>query len=130
MWVRLDSQVFKKSYLLTFFVVLALCFLFEFHAESQNIPFQNEGTKGHPKIESVLTQLLEEHTKGGMSVSREFARDRGIKMDQEGMITVHLLPEAGKTQETIDTEALRAYGGAGSQKWRLCDSGKGTNIQT
>ena len=108
---KVRQQVFKKTYLLTFFAILALCFLFEYNAESQNIPFQNEGTKGHPKIESVLTQLLEEHTKGGMSVSQGFARDRGIKMDQEGMITVYLLPEAGKTKETIDTEALGAYGG-------------------
>jgi len=107
---KVRQHVFKNCFL-TFFAILAFCFLFECPAESQNIPFQNEGTKGHPNIEGVLSQLLEEHTKGGIAVSQEFAKDRGIQMDQEGTTTVYLLPVAGKTKETIDTEILRAYGG-------------------
>jgi len=80
-------------------------------AETQNVFFPERLEKGHPKIESHLIQVFEEHAKEGIAVSKGFAKDRGIKLDEEGMITVFLLPEVGKTKEAIDVEALKSYGG-------------------
>jgi len=100
----------KKAHLLTFFTISALCFLSWNQAASQGVSPLKEGSKGHPKIESILTQLLEEHIKEGRAVSKEFAKGHGIEMDQQGMITVFILPEVGKTKEAIDVEALKSYG--------------------
>ncbi len=105
------SKARKQMIIISFFAILVLYFLFGNRAESQSIPLQDEAAKGHPKIESVLTQLMEQRARGGIALSQEFAKGRRIKLDQEGMITVYLLPEAGKTKDTIDVEALGAYGG-------------------
>jgi hypothetical protein len=91
------------------FIAVVLILVHAIQSGAQPIYYQT--WKGHPKIESGLAQLAKEYEKNGPSSAKEFAIQRGMTLGPEGMITVFLLPEFGRTKDAIDIEALWSYGG-------------------
>jgi subtilisin family serine protease len=67
--------------------------------------------KGHPRLESALSDLQQKYFLQGSDLSRSFARRHDLRTDDEDKITVFILPEVGETKAPIDLGALRAYGG-------------------
>jgi len=66
--------------------------------------------KGHPKLESALSELQERYLSQGKGQSQEFARRRDLRIDNHDNVLVFILPQAGKTRDSIDVQALRGYG--------------------
>lgn len=94
-------------------LILALIFVFFLwnYAESWMI-FNSRNAEGHAQIDGALSDLLREYQRGGMAAAQEFARDYDIIMDEKGMVTVFLIPKAGRNaKDSIDVEALRSFGG-------------------
>jgi subtilisin family serine protease len=104
----------KKVKQLTRYYLPILIFIFGcFHwdlARSKDFLFLKEGKKIHPKIEHVLSDLQEKYFLEGKVLSKEFAQRHKIRTDEEDKVVVFLGPEAGKSEKTINVEALKAYG--------------------
>jgi subtilisin family serine protease len=79
-------------------------------AQSKESLFLKEGKRVHPKIESFLFDLHEQKIFEGKGLSKEFVQRHKIRMDEQDRVVVFLHPEAGKSKDTIDIEALKDYG--------------------
>ncbi len=66
--------------------------------------------KGHPKIESALTDLKTKYLSQGKGPAHEFTKRHRIRMDEQDRVIVFIQPRAGKKKETIPIETLKAYG--------------------
>jgi len=100
----------QKNYFLSILILLIFPLVSWTAAHSEGA-LSVTGDKGHPKIESALFDLQQKYLLHGKEVSQAFARQRALRMDEQDKVTVFILPKAGETKETIDVEALKAFGG-------------------
>jgi subtilisin family serine protease len=80
-------------------------------AQSEEAQWIKEGREGHPKMESALSDLQKGYFLQGREPLPGGSQRRGLRVDGQDKVTVFILPRAGETQETIDVETLKAYGG-------------------
>ena len=99
----------RTKYYLPILIFIFACFHWEL-AQSKESLFLKEGKRVHPKIESFLFQLHEKQIFEGKGLSKEFVRRHKIRMDEQDRVVVFLHPEAGKSKDTIDIQALKDYG--------------------
>ena len=69
-----------------------------------------EGRIFHSKIQSTLTELKEKLFYQGKSMSKGFALQHEINIDEQDRVVVFVRPESGESSDTIDIETLKAYG--------------------
>jgi hypothetical protein len=62
----------------------------------------------HPKLDSVLHELHEEHTQKGRGYGLSFAHSRDISIDSQDRVKVFLIAAVGKKAGDIDRPALAA----------------------
>jgi subtilisin family serine protease len=67
--------------------------------------------KGHPKIESALSDLQQRYLLQRRDFYRSSARRQGLRIDDEDKIKVFILPGPGGDKGAIDLDTLRANGG-------------------
>ncbi len=108
--MRRQRERFQKRYFLSIFILLIFS-LPSWTAVHSEEALSVTIEKGHPKIESALFDLQQKYLLHGKAVSKAFAERRNLRMDAQDQITVFILPKAGETKETIDVEALKAFGG-------------------
>ncbi len=108
--MRKQPERFQKRYFLSIFILLIFS-LPSWTAVHSEEALSITVEKGHPRIESALFDLQQKYLLHGKAVSEAFARQRDLRMDTQDKITVFILPKAGETKDTIDVEALKAFGG-------------------
>ena len=101
---------FQKRCLLFILVLLVFPLTFRTVTHSEEVLFAREGKEGHPRMDSSLFELQKRHLLQGRDASRSFAQQQDLRMDGLNQVTVLIQPKAGETKESIDIEALKAYG--------------------
>jgi hypothetical protein len=99
---------------LKYSLLILLVVYWSFHygiAHSEESYLFKEGRIVHPKIQGTLTELQEKHFFQGSSVFKGSALRQQVGVDEQDRVVVFVLPEEGKTSDTIDIEALKSYGG-------------------
>lgn len=102
---------FLKVHLLPILILLFISLIYGNIAQSEEYKLTEEVKAGHLKIESTLFNLKKNYLFYGKTISQGLAQPLDIRMDEQERIIVFILPEAGKTKEWIDMEALKIYGG-------------------
>jgi subtilisin family serine protease len=98
-----------KKFPVAFSFLIFLAFLIAYFCpfvSAQDFEVFLKKEKLHPKMESVLSELEEEHGKGD-SFSKDFASKRNIRIDDRNRTTVMIYLEEGKQ---LNTRALEAHG--------------------
>ena len=62
--------------------------------------------QGHPKLDSALSQVSEIYGKEGRQRAIEFAKKSGVPLHDFERVKVYLIPEPGKTTESIRRHVL------------------------
>ncbi len=96
--------------LLSILLIFFFSLVFLSVVQSQESLRKDFEKRGHPKIESALTDLKTKYLSQGKSLTQEFAKRHRIRMDEQDRVIVFIQPRAGKKKETIPIEALKAYG--------------------
>jgi hypothetical protein len=91
--------------LLTTFVTLLACL---FYLSTPSAAQEVGKATMHPKIESDLVRLFQEHEELGIASSQGLALEKGILLDEEERVTVFLLLE---NETTFNALSLFDYGG-------------------
>jgi subtilisin family serine protease len=98
---------------LKYSLLILLIIFWSFHCEiahSEESYLFKEGRIVHRKIQNTLLDLQERHFVQGRSISKESVHQYEVGIDEQDRVIVFLLPEKGKSKDTIDIEALKAYG--------------------
>ena len=98
---------------LKYSLLILLVIFWSFHCEiaySEESYLFKEGKIVHPKIQSTLFDLQERYSVQGSSISKGFALRQEVRVDEQDRVVVFVQPEAGKSSDTIDSDALKAYG--------------------
>jgi len=99
-----------KKWGLFFFSTLILLLFAGTNVRSEPILSIQDGKEGHPKMDSALFDLQKSYRLQGKGISRSIARQHDLRIDGLDNVTVFIQPKAGETKESIDIEALEAYG--------------------
>ena len=98
---------------LKYSLLILLVIFWSFHCEiahSEESYLFKEGKIVHPKIQGTLFDLQERYSVQGSSISKGFALQQEVGVDEQDRVVVFVQPEAGKSSDTIDSDALKAYG--------------------
>jgi subtilisin family serine protease len=95
-----------KNFGITFGLILTLLIFFGPLAKAQNSDNFLRKKNLHPKMESVLSKLEEEHGKGA-GYAKQFAKKRNIKLDERNRVTIFIYLEGDKP---LNIKSLEAHG--------------------